>query len=146
MPRLTTVARTPAATTTTDPTSRSMDRIQELLAEIQSGRSVFRPETSDEAGMVAFQAVAQALLSAERKGLLESCKPHQERTTRNRWTDCIVVGRLTCEGEQLLRGIAPDALVQNASTEDILQIRPTFCGVTLDVNALWRWIRRKLSN
>jgi hypothetical protein len=80
-----------------------MDRFREMLTLIDSGTSSFKSEGQTEGDMVAFQSIAQALIDAENKGLIEKCLLHQESRTGNRWYDLVVVlGGLTEKGKQLL--------------------------------------------
>jgi hypothetical protein len=80
-----------------------MDRLREVLALIDSGKSSFRPESQSDNNLRAFQSVAKTLIYAKNEGLIEELIPHKESRTGHSWYDLIILrGGLTYKGEQLL--------------------------------------------
>lgn len=120
-----------------------MNTLKSVLQEIQVGKVSFTPHSSGEQDMEEFQVIAKILLHADRRGLLESCKPHKESSTKNHWYDLVMVnGGLSYDGEQYLaRDKEEDS---DKELKEIIQLKPNIHGVGVDIKALWRrYIERK---
>lgn len=80
-----------------------MNTLNEVLKEIQKGRTKFDPMSQSEADMRDFQSLAKALIHAHHEGLLEDFLPHKNTETSHNWYDLIIVkGGLSYKGEQYL--------------------------------------------
>jgi TIR domain len=84
-----------------------MDTIKQILAEIKKGKKKFLPASNSKEDMEDFQAIAKLLIGADKEGLLDNIKVHQESRTTNSWYDLIFVqnglshaGELYLENEQ----------------------------------------------
>jgi len=80
-----------------------MDRLREVLALIQSGKSGFTSESESEDDIRAFQPIAKCLIHAKNEGLIEACMHTKEGFTGDElYNDFFVRGGLTYKGEQFL--------------------------------------------
>jgi hypothetical protein len=107
-----------------------MDTLRSVLKKIQDGMTHFEPTSNDEKDMRDFQTIAKVLMRAHDQGLLESCVPHKESATGNRWYDSVLVsGGLSYKGEKFLteptdKNIETklDEIVQRKSTPLIARV------------------------
>jgi hypothetical protein len=120
-----------------------MDTLREVLKEIQSGTTNFRPASNDEKDMLDFQPIAKILAYAHDAGLLDNCVPHKENVTGHHWYDSVLVlGGLSHKGEMFLA--KPTGGDAEASLEEIIQLKPSVYGISVNLKALWkRWKSRK---
>lgn len=91
--------------------------------------------------MEAFQHIAKAFAFAKREGYLDECVIHRESESVNNWYDLVVVPNgLSHKGEGflLLRSAGPEQRL-----EEVIEIRPNFAGVGINLRALWRRYRGK---
>lgn len=109
--------------------------------------SDFPPEKYDE-----FQAIAEGLVQAKAHGFLHkvAVERSKSRETYGHITQVVVAGGLTPSGKQWLaeeaeyeeKGATRIALkAAKAPVEkqpEILQLKPAFMGVSVDLKALWR--------
>ena len=117
-----------------------MDIIKHLLTEIREGRKSFEPSSNSKSDMDDFQSVAKVLIYADQKGWLNSCEIHRESMTANSWYDLIFVQNgLSYEGEEYLKKLSSDDNVDSPSQEDIIELKPNFMGLGINLNALLRW-------
>lgn len=68
-----------------------MDVIKQILSEIKDGKKVFKPISSSNEDMEAFQSVAKLLVWADKEGLLDNVIFHKESRTSHSWYDHIFV-------------------------------------------------------
>ena len=121
-----------------------MDAIRQLLTEIKEGKSSFRPDGDSKDHMTDFQSVAKMLIYAEQEGWLNSIKVHKESMTANNWYDLIIVqGGLSYKGEQYLTNPPAANGSSSDSQEDIIELKPNFMGLGINLNALWRYLKKK---
>lgn len=114
-----------------------MDILKSLLEAIQSGQKSFKPVSQNFEDMNEFQTVAKALLFAEGEGYLDKCIHHRESSTSNSWYDLVFVQNgLSHKGAQYVS--EPNALVEKRFDEEIVQLRPNFFGLGVDLRAAWR--------
>lgn len=118
-----------------------MEDVRAILQQIHDGQRSFRPVSDSPADMEAFQDIAKALAFADSKGFLDGYMSHQESYTGNRWyVLAIVKNGLTYPGQQYLA----EPEVPTASVRpEVLQLKPNFHGVGIDLKALWRRMRGK---
>lgn len=112
-----------------------------LLQKIKDGEKSFRPTSNSTEDMNEFQSVAKALLFANEEGLLDGFHFHKESHTGNHWYDLIMVKNgLSYKGEiHLDLHLNPP----KEKPEEILELKPSFNGMSVDLKALWRRIRKK---
>jgi hypothetical protein len=123
-----------------------MDIIKHLLTEIGEGKKSFKPASDSKSDMDDFQSVAKVLIYADQQGWLNSCEIHRESMTANNWYDLIFVQNgLSYEGEQYLNNLSSDDNVDSQTQEDIIELRPNFMGLGVNLNALLRWWKRRNS-
>lgn len=119
----------------------SMEDIRAILRQINNGQRSFRPASDSHADMEAFQDVAKALAFANSKGFLDGYVSRKESYTGNRWyVLAMVKNGLTYRGQQHLE--QPE-LSAAPTQPEILQLKPNFHGLGIDLKALWRWLRGK---
>ncbi len=121
-----------------------MDAIRQLLTEIKEGKSSFRPYSDSKEHMVDFQSVAKLLIYADQQGWLNSLKVHMGSRTANSWYDLVVVqGGLSYKGEQYLINPPVVSSTSSEAQEDIIELKPNFMGLGINLNALWRYFKKK---
>ena len=107
------------------------------------------PEAGDYAD---FQAMAEALLEAKESGLVYEAKAERSkgRETYGHVKQVLVAGGLTPKGKTLQeqsRTMPATAELEPTARDlkepEILQLRPTFAGMSIDLKALWRKWRVK---
>ena len=121
-----------------------MDILKNVLLEIKHGNSKFTPTSDSEPDMKDFQSIAKLLIHADQEGLLNSIKIHQESRTKNSWYDFVVVQNgLSFKGEQYLDKISANEEITSEIQKDIVELKPNFMGLGLNLNALWRWWKKR---
>lgn len=110
-----------------------MNVFQEILQEIQEGRTTFNPISESLIEMKKFQPIAKILLFANEEGLLEGYFTHKESETAYNFYDFVLVkGGLSHHGKLYLENIK--------NTDNIIQLKPSVYGIEIDLIALWnRW-------
>ena len=121
-----------------------MELLRQVLAEIKAGKRSFKPDDDSQASLENFQSVVQRLESAETRGYLKEL-----RVQRSRGCDsfglaklAVVIGSLTFEGEQFLAAGQLNS-PKSVSASSIFQVKPGAFGVSVDLLALYRWMRQK---
>ncbi len=113
-----------------------MDSLKEMLQEIQKGRTEFIPKGQSVEDMQDFQPIAKMLLYANNEGFLESYLDHKESETAHNFYDFILVkGGLSYQGELYLNDAKNES---TKSPEEIIQIKPNFFGISVDIKAFWK--------
>lgn len=124
-----------------------MDRLKQLLVEVQNGKHSFKPDAESNESLELFQSTAKTLIHAHKKGYLDECKIMRESVTGNGWYAVVVIrGGLTYEGEQLLSTeqiVESNSKEANSIHEDIIELKPSFYGIVINLNAIWRRIKRR---
>ncbi|QBG48453.1 hypothetical protein EGM51_13995 [Verrucomicrobia bacterium S94] len=122
-----------------------MNAIELILREISNGRKSFIPVDSTQESMEDFQSIAKLLIYCEKQSWLDSIKPKKESRSGNDWYETVpVLGDLTYEGEQYLESLASkNTNSENSPKEDIIELKPNFMGIGINLNALIRWRKTK---
>lgn len=120
-----------------------MDAIKHLLTEIKKGRKAFKPASDSKEEMEDFQSVAKLLIYADKEGWLNSKKVHQESRTANNWYDLVLVQNgLSHKGEKYLENGPTVNSTSSENQEDIIELKPNFIRLGINLNALWRYIKK----
>ena len=123
-----------------------MGIVKQILIEIKEGKKSFKSASSSESDMEDFQSVAKILFHADKQGWLDSFKAHLDRRTTNQWYDLILVQKgLSHEGEQYLQNISSEDNAVSKTQEDIIDLKPNFMGLGVNLNALLRWWKKRKS-
>ena len=94
-----------------------------------------------------FQAMAEALIEAKDAGLIYDIAEQRSMSRKNyrHVARLLIPGGLTPKGKAFLKEIAQlpaatdESKAPEAKTEpEILQLRPTFAGMSIDLKALWK--------
>jgi hypothetical protein len=118
----------------------SVATLESVLGEIAGGKTLFTPAGQSEEDIESFQRVAKILEYANTHGLLDGYASHRESYTGHRWYVRVMVKNgLSYAGQQRLQ--SPPKSVED-SQEEILQLKPNFHGMGIDLKALWRRLRR----
>jgi hypothetical protein len=118
-----------------------MEDLRSILQKIDGGQRSFRPASDSPTDIAAFQDVAKVLAFADSKGFLDGYISRQESYTGNRWyVLAMVKNGLTFPGQQYLAQPEPPAI---PSQPEVLQLKPNFYGISVDLKALWRRMRGK---
>lgn len=129
-----------------------MTALKQALQFIASGQARCVSPASDAAEYLEFQAMAEALLEAKQSGLVYEAIAERSRTreTYGHIRQVIVAGGLTPKGRLLHeQSQATPFAVESKATDrerpepEIIQLRPTFAGMSIDLKALWRKWRTK---
>jgi len=116
-----------------------MVTLESVLAEIAEGRTSFGPAGQSESDIEAFQEIAKILEYANAQGFLDGYASHKESYTGHRWYVRVMVPNgLTYQGQQRLQLPPKDT---SAQQEEIVQLKPNFHGLGIDLKALWRKLR-----
>lgn len=123
-----------------------MDRLREVLEQVQSGKTKFLPETATPEGLASFQPTAVALQHANAAGYLSAVfRVSKMIGTHGYVLEAIVNGPLAYKG---LRYLDTPPATQDATVStnepDVFQIRPSIGGISIDLRAAFRWARRRL--
>ena len=120
-----------------------MEPLIKLLQAINSGLLTFKPLGNSEKEMTDFQSVVKLLQYAEGKGLITKIKIHTESRTRHEWHDlALVQGGLTIEGMGYLNSLSTEDEPKAKINEDIIDLKPNFMGLGININALIRWFKK----
>jgi hypothetical protein len=120
-----------------------MEPLIELLQAINSGVLTFKPLENSEEEMTDFQSVVKLLQYAEAKCLITKIKIHTESRTKYEWHDFVLVqGGLTIEGMEYLNSLSTEDKAKTKNTEDIIDLKPNFMGLGININALIRWFKK----
>jgi len=122
-----------------------MDVIKQLLTEIKEGKSSFQPASNSKADMADFQSVAKILIYADQEDWLNSIEVHRESRTKNNWYDLIIVqGGLSYKGGgQYITNPPTVNSTYSEAQEDIIELKPNFMGLGINLNALFRYFKKK---
>ncbi len=123
-----------------------MDFIRQLLKEIDDGKKTFKPVSVSESDRKDFQSVAKVLVHANQQNWLDSFSFVKENWSGNHWYDLILVNSgLSYEGQLYLNN-TPNISNENSATgNDIIEIKPNFMGIGVNVNELLRWWKNRKS-
>ena len=125
-----------------------MEDLRKLLIQVREGRTSFTPDGPSKEEMIAFQPIAKALIHAKQMGYLEDCHARKEsRTGQGYYALVMLRGGLSYLGEKFLEQSPAGennagSLQQPQSTEDVIDLKPNFFGLGVNLNALWRKLRR----
>lgn len=79
--------------------------MKEVLRQVRDGCSSFKPSDETAESIEAFQAVANRLIDAERRGFLDRIYPHKSsQRGAIRYDLVLVPGGITFQGERFLKG------------------------------------------
>ena len=122
-----------------------MDIIRHILKKISEGKTTFKSASNSQSDMEDFQSVAKVFVHMNKQGWLDSFKEHRESRTANNWYDLIFVTGLSSEGAQYLQNIPSEDnnATNSINQEDIIDLKPNFMGLGLNINALLRWWKKK---
>lgn len=121
-----------------------MEDLRELLSQVNEGITSFKPKGNTKEELVEFQSTAKALLYAKDLGYVEECKSIREHVTGNAYHTVIITrGGLTYLGIRYLK--QQNTIPQNklSAAEEIVELRPNFFGLGVNLRAFWRWLIRK---
>ncbi len=125
-----------------------MEDLREILVQIHEGKMSFEPEGPSKDEMAKFQPIAKALLYAKQSGYLEDCHAIRENMSGNGYYVKVMLrGGLSYAGEMFLSvdPVAPHENIQPkvpSNSEDVIDIKPNFFGLGVNLNALWRKVMR----
>ncbi len=120
-----------------------MDLLREVLESVQSGRTSFSPEGDGEVELRQFQAGAMALDFAQREGLLGKLEFHRNARFGTWLIDAVFVTEgLTFEGSRYLSEPEPEKLLER-KCEDVIELRPNFMGIGINLRELFRRLFKK---
>ena len=130
-----------------------MTALEHALQFVASGQARCVAPASDAAEYSDFQAMAEALIEAKQSGLVYEAKAQRStaRETYGHIQQVIVAGGLTPKGRLLHEqsqaapfAVEPKATDRDHPEPEIIQLRPTFAGMSIDLKALWRkWHAKK---
>lgn len=113
-----------------------MNSLLDVLMAVRSGTLEFSPEDESEASLREFQIAAKALAYAEEEKLIGRLSIHKNAVYGEWLCDLIMaVEGLTYRGEMHLTEPDPQ---KERRLEDIVELRPNFMGLGVNINALWR--------
>lgn len=116
-----------------------MTTLESVLAEIARGKTSFAPSGQGEGDIEAFQEIAKILEYANAQGFLDGYASHKESYTGHHWyVRAMVRNGLTYQGQQRLQLPPKKTKVHQ---EEIVQLKPNFHGLGIDLKALWRKLR-----
>jgi hypothetical protein len=111
-----------------------------VLEQIQSGQTCFAPSTEAPEDLKAFQPAAAALKHAVSLGYISAVfLESRMRDGYGSVRQVLVNGPLSYSGAQFL-SIPP---VPERHDQDIVQLKPSFYGISIDLRAAFRWLKRK---
>ncbi|PVZ69039.1 hypothetical protein [Pelagibaculum spongiae] len=108
-----------------------MEKLKEILKEIDSGKYSYESESDSLKSLQEFQNTAKRIISAKKRGYISS-EVHQidyqnpEQMVRH----VLVQGGLTLEGSEFLH--STEAMPEEPFKEDIIDIKPNFAGIKTD--------------
>ena len=118
-----------------------MQLLKILLKRIQNGERSFAPENENE--IDEFQSTAKRLLFAHENGYIEKMSQSKSYRVAGGLVNAVIIsGGLTFKGERYLEQANNDINTANQS-EDIIEVKPSFWGVSININALCRKWRKK---
>ena len=129
-----------------------MSALHRALKFAASGTTEFVAPAPDAEDYAEFQATAEALLEAKEGGLVYEAKAERSRAreTFGHAKRVVVACGLTPRGRLLLEqqqsapsAVEPKSTIKDHKETEILQLRPTFAGTSIDLKALWRKLRAK---
>ncbi len=114
-----------------------MDILKNVLEELRSGRKKFTALSQSKEDIKDFQIIAKVLSFANDKGFIDGYLPHKNTETSDFYYDLIMVTNgLSYQGMQYLE--SGDEQNNTNTKDDILLLKPSFFGIGIDLNALWR--------
>ncbi|AAN57019.1 hypothetical protein HRJ35_21435 [Shewanella oneidensis MR-1] len=121
-----------------------MNMLKEILIQIQSGKTSYRPEKDSYESLLQFQDTAKHILYAKSKGYVHDVKSQNNFQHPGRLVDHLIVqGGITFKGEQFI--LSPEVMNNALSfQEDIIELKPNIAGIGVNLNAAYRWLTRKL--
>ncbi len=114
-----------------------MDVLKEVLGEVKNGKKSFKPTGSSKEQMEDFQSVAKLLIYANEQKFLGSFLLHKESRSGNMWYDLIQANGLSHKGDLFLLSNATESC--DPLINEIVQLKPNFYGLGIDLNAVIRW-------
>ena len=132
-----------------------MSALRRALEVAQEGTKEFRSPASNALGYAEYQETAEALLEAKEAGLVYEAKEERSaaRETYRHIKRVLVAGGLTPKGKIALQDfhtprpvLEPEATTSRSAERnepEIIQLKPTFAGISIDLKALWRKCRAK---
>ena len=120
-----------------------MELMKQLLEDVKNGKNSFEPLSSTLNDLKEFQLIAKRLISAHESGYIAELKCQKDyRVAGGLVNKILVLNALTIEGEHFLssKSVAEN---QTRSEEDIIDLKPNFFGLGVNINALWRQLTNK---
>lgn len=115
---------------------KTVTLLVDLLAAVRTGKLEFFPQDESETSLREFELPAKALFYAEEEKLIGRISPHKNALYGEWLYDMLIVAEgLTYRGEMYLADPEPQ---KERQLEDILELRPNFMGLGINLNALWR--------
>ena len=122
-----------------------MDPLHEILQTINNGTTTYKPLGNSEEEMKDFQSVVKLLQYAEKKGFVGKLKIHTESRTRHSWNDLVFVqGGLTYEGLEYINNKHSANSGAEEKIGDVIELKPNFYGIGMDLRAFGRWLKKKI--
>jgi len=123
-----------------------VQKLKAILNSIDNGKYAYKPEQNDFESLKAFQDTAKRLIYAKEEGYISDLKHQIDYQKPGRLIRNLVVnGGLTLKGEQFLTSTQEESQATE-KTEDIIEIKPNIAGIGLNLNAAFRWFKRKSKN
>jgi hypothetical protein len=117
---------------------------EDILKAIAHGKKTFSssgesPEETDD-----FQEIAKYLIHCGNQGWLDSIKLHKcMRGNRQAYDQVFIPNGLSYSGEQYLKSLGLNTAHSDSPKEDIIDLKPNFMGIGININALVRWWKTK---
>lgn len=121
-----------------------MELMRNILSEIHSGKTHFKPNGESAEALDEFQAIAKRIESAKDSGYIKDAKVLRSKSHKsyNLARQVIALGPLTLEGEQFLNNSKGNKK-SAPSLENIIQLKPSFFGFGIDLIAVYKWLKNK---
>lgn len=117
-----------------------MSFLEDILKEVNTARSSFKPISPKSDDMEEFQLIAKALIYANDEGYFDSFIPHRESETGYGWYDLIIVSNgLSHKGHKYLSNTNDELEIEFM---DAIQLKPSAFGVTVDLKVLWQKLKQ----
>jgi len=119
-----------------------VETLESILRKVQSGERYFSPASNSDDEIQEFQRIAKILRHADTEGLISRCNFYvSQETGDDLCYDAHASGGLTYKGEQFL-ATPPNDKGSSAPTTDLLDLKPNFYGVGININEAWRRFAR----
>ncbi len=117
---------------------------KEILTSIAQGKKSFSLSGDSSGEIEEFQEIAKFLIHCDNQGWFDSIKPHKSMRTGRQLYDLVFIPNgLSYSGTQYLESLSSGATHSNAPQEDIIDLKPNFMGIGININALVRWWKNK---